>query len=176
MKYCCSIFVFLLLYSGAFSQSLPTDPETNKNTYKETITLDSLTKEELFNRAKKWIATKAVNNKPDVANLENGDVEGDISFIIKLTYDYKYKKDANVTFHATINEKDEKYRYIFTDFKIYDVKSGPKSEESLEAYYSKLRHNSKPEFVNQVDGETKALVEDLKKMMEKGEVEKEDDW
>jgi hypothetical protein len=176
MKKAFIILIASLGISPVFAQNLPMDEETNKVTYTETITLDTLTRDVLFDRAKKWIITKSEDKKPDVADAEKGDIEEPISFIIKLTYDFKYKKDAKVTFDAKINEKDGKYRYIFNNFRIYDVKSGPRSEEPLEAYYAKLRSNAKGEFVSQVETNMKELTDDLKKLMEKGELVKKDDW
>ena len=51
-----------------------------------------------------------------------------------------------------------------------------KTQEPLEAYLAKQRQNSKTELVTQVDKEVKALMEDLKKLMEKGEIVKKEDW
>jgi len=158
------------------AQSLPLDDETQKVTYTETITIDTLSKAVLYERAKEWIITKSEDNKPSLADSSKGDLKAEISFVIKLTYDYKYKKDSKVTFDATINIKDGKYRYIFNNFRIYDVKSGLKTETSLESYYSKLRHSDKIEFVNQVQEQVNALTADLKQLMEKGKLVKKDDW
>jgi hypothetical protein len=176
MKKLFSLFCTALLFQVVNAQTLPTDPETKKITYSEAVSLDSLKKDVLFDRSKHWVITKSEDKKPETADLEKGEVTDNISFLVKLTYDIKYKKDANVSFTITLNQKDGKYKYKLDNFRIYDVKSGVKTQEPLEAYLAKQRQNSKTELVTQVDKEVKALMEDLKKLMEKGEQEKKEDW
>ena len=57
MKYLAalSLFFSLNLFSKA-QTGLPIDPLTNKITWQETIPLDSITRDEMFDRCKRWLA------------------------------------------------------------------------------------------------------------------------
>lgn len=177
MKRIYSLFILLLITTSALvGQTLHVDEQTKKITYSETVSLDTLSKQVLFDRAKKWVATKCEDKKPDVMDFEKGEIKDEVSFVIQLTYDIKYKKDSRVTFDMKVDVKDGKYRYVLDNFRIFDVKSGPRSQEPLEGYYAKLRHNAKPELVSQVDKEVKTLIDDFKQLMEKGEIVKNEDW
>lgn len=175
MKSKLTYILFLLLAVPAAAQTLPIDEETKKVIYSATVEVDSLEKEVLFDRAKKWLIS-TTSSKLEAADAEKGELKNDATFIIKLTYDFKYKKDVNITYGITINQKEGKYRYIFDNFRVYEVKSGPRSEESLEAYYNKQRYNSKPEIASQIDAEIQKTIADLKKAIEEGEFVEKDDW
>src|SRR5690606_33449290 len=125
---------------------------TKKITYTETVEVDSLDKATIYERSKKWLVS-TTSSKLETDNEAEGILKNDETFTIQISYDFKYKKDVNITYAITLNQKDGKYRYIFDNFRVYEVKSGPRSEEPLEAYYEKQRYNTKPEIVSQVDEE-----------------------
>ena len=161
---------------SAHSQNLPIDPETKKVLYQETVEIDSLTKDVLNERAKTWMKNFYKSDKLDMNDVANSRIMKEGYFIIKLTYDYKYKSENNVSYMITIASKEGKYRYSITDFKFYNIKSGPKTVVSLETAYAKMNTQNKGETNTQIPKEVATLVEDLKKFMSTGLVKNKDDW
>jgi hypothetical protein len=170
------VALLFMIPFGAMAQNFPMDEETNRITYTAVVEIDSVNKDQLFDRAKTWLMTKTDNHKIEKANKEVGTMEDDVKVIIQLTYDFKYKKNCHVTMHANISVKEGRYKYVLDNFRIYDEKSGVKTEQTLEAYYTKQRHNAKPELVNNTDAQVKALIEDLVNKMAKAKSNDQDDW
>lgn len=178
MKNLIRLAVTLLFITSfnALAQNFPLDEETNRITYTAVVEIDSVSKDELFERGKTWLMTKTENNTIQRANKDVGTMEDDVKVIIQLTYDFKYKKNCHVTMHANISVKEGRYKYEFNNFRIYDEKSGARTEQTLEAYYAKQRHNAKPELVNNTDAQVKELIEDLVNKMAKVKSNDQDDW
>jgi hypothetical protein len=169
--------VLLLSVSlGAHAQNLPTDPETKKITFQETVESDTLTKDVLYERSMQWIKNYYKSDRFDMNDVVKSRVMKESYFVIKLTYDYKYKSDNNITYMMTIESKEGKYRYTLTDFRFYNVKSGPKTQLTLEASYAKMNTQNKGETVTQVNKEVSLIIEDLKKFMSTGQIKNQDDW
>ncbi|MBC7488422.1 MAG: DUF4468 domain-containing protein [Cytophagaceae bacterium] len=166
----------ILSMLSAQSQNLPIDPETKKVMYQETVEIDSLTKDVLAERAKVWMTQFYKSDKLDLNDVANSRIMKEGYFLIKLTYDYKYKSENNVSYMITIASKEGKYRYSITDFKFYNVKSGPKTVVSLETAYAKMNTQNKGEANTQIPKEIATLVEDLKKFMSTGLIKNKDDW
>lgn len=158
------------------AQNLPIDDETKKITFQETVEIDSLSKDVLYTRAKQWVKNYYKSDQYDMNDVAKSRLMKESYFIVKLTYDYKYKSDNNTTYMLTLECKEGKYRYTFTDFRFYTVKSGPKSELPLETAYSKLNTQNKGETTSQINSEIALIIEDMKKYMSTGEIKNEDDW
>jgi len=161
-------FIFILLAFAiniAKAQTLPTDPETKKITFQETITLEGISKADLYERAKSWMTNYYKTNKFDLISEAESKIVHEGSVTILLTYDFKYKTEYEVLYNITMQAKDGRYRYNITDFKIYNVKNGRKTAEPLESYYAKARTSNKPEIVNQVTAELNKLTAELKTAM-----------
>ena len=178
MTICKSLVFILLCFVVAFAkaQTLPTDPETKKITFQETITLEAISKADLFERAKSWMTNYYKTNKFDMLNEADSKIVHEGSLAIMLTYDFKYKAEYDVLYNITMQAKDGRYRYNITDFKIYNVKNGRKTAETLEGYYAKARTTNKPEIVNQVTAELNKLTTELKTAMETGKQKDKNDW
>lgn len=161
---------------SAEAQNLPIDAETKKVLYQETVEIDSLTKDVLAARAKVWMKQFYKSDKLDMNDVANSRIMKEGYFIIKLTYDYKYKSENNVSYMITIASKEGKYRYSITDFKFYNIKSGPKTIVPLETAYAKMNTQNKGEANTQIPKEIATLVEDMKKFMSTGLVKNKDDW
>lgn len=161
---------------AVLAQNLPIDAETKKVLYQETVEIDSLTKDVLAERAKAWMKQYYKSDKLDMNDVANSRVMKEGYFVIKLTYDYKYKSENNVSYMITIACKEGKYRYSITDFKFYNIKSGPKTETTLETAYAKMNTQNKGEANTQIPKEIGLLVEDLKKFMSTGQIKNQDDW
>jgi hypothetical protein len=171
-----SIALALSAVLSSNAQNLPIDAETKKVLYQETVTIDSLTKDVLAERAKIWMKQFYKSDKLDMNDVANSRIMKEGFFIIKLTYDYKYKSENNVSYMITIASKEGKYRYSITDFKFYNIKSGPKAVLPLETAYAKMNTQNKGEANTQIPKEIELLVEDMKKFMSTGLVKNKDDW
>ncbi|MFN8416941.1 MAG: DUF4468 domain-containing protein [Cytophagaceae bacterium] len=170
-----------LLLIGSISiqaqSSFPIDSETQKIAWVETVTIDSLTKQQLYERAKRWMTIYYKSTTFDTDSKESFTVTKTGDFTIALTYDFKYKSQNNISYTITINQKDGKYRYKITDVKFYNVASGPKTQLPLEAAYAKMTTQNKNETTSQVLKEMNAVIADLKNFMLKGDVPTtEEDW
>lgn len=96
--------------------SLPIDEATGKVSFKEVVESKGASKTALFERAKKWQATKGSKTNPYTVTLEN---EEQGSLIAKGTFTMPAKRKKYVVqFVVNIATKQGKYRYDFTDFTI----------------------------------------------------------
>ncbi len=172
LSLCFALFSFVAIQA----QGLPIDPETKKVLYQETVSNDSLTKDVLFERAQAWLKHFYKSDKFDMKDIANSRLVKEGYFSIKLTYDFKYKSENNVSYNITISCKEGKYRYSITDFKFYNIKSGPKTIVALEAAYAKMNTQNKGEANAQIPKEVSTFIDDLKKFMSTGLVKNKDDW
>lgn len=171
------VLVCILLSGTAFSQALPTDPDTKKITWQEKIAVDSVTKSTLYERAQIWLGHYYKTEKfvpKDTAKGQIGKEEG--AFPVKLTYDIKYKAEHNISYNIVLEVKEGRYRFTITNFKIYNTKTGPKTSQTLEIAYAKMSSQNKSELSTQVNKEINAVIEDLKKIMLTGLIAKKEDW
>jgi hypothetical protein len=175
MKIIISIFLFLMSSLCLSAQTLPTDPETKKITYQETVNMDSLTKVQLYERCKHWMTNYYKSTKFDLDDKINK-ITTSGSFLITLTYDFKYKSENNVSYTIAFNLKEGKYRYTITDFRFYKVTAGPKTILPAETAYAKMTTVNKKEFVTQVTAEINKLIEDMKVAIKSGKMKDQDDW
>jgi len=170
-----TLVALMATYSFSIAQ-LTVDPETKKFQYQETVNLDSLDKNQIFERAVEFMTNHFKTNKFDVNDKVNMKLSHEGNFPVSYKYDFKYTSNNTVTYQLTINVKDGKYRYTITDFKIYDDKLGPKTAQPLEISYQKMKTETKKEFSNKFTGEINKIVEDLKTNMAAQKTEDKEDW
>jgi K+ transporter len=159
-----------------FAQNLPVDTETKKITFQETVSLDSLSREEIYQRSKEWIANFYKTDKYALDDRANFKVAKEGSFEIQLTYDYKYKSQNNVGYTVQIAQREGRYRYTITDFTFYNLKTGVKTAQNLEVALAKMSGQNKGEATTQINKEIADVVEALKKFLLTGKVESREDW
>jgi len=159
-----------------FAQSFPTDPETKKYTFQETVNVDTLSKELIYERSKEWMGKFYNSTSLDFDDQETGKISKNATFNVTITYDFKYKTDYVLTYNISIFQKPGKYKYIITDFMIYDSKNGAKTAQSLESFYTKMRSQNKADFVNKVNTEVNKTIDNLKSYMITGQKKNEEDW
>jgi hypothetical protein len=169
---CCIV----LLSGSLFAQTLPLDPETKKVVFTETVTLDSLSKDQLYERSIEWLTNYYKTSTFDVNDKANGKTGTEGNFSISLTYDFKYKSENIVTYNILINQKDGKYRYSLADFSIYSVKTGPKSTQPVETAFQKFTTVNKKEFLSQFDNQVKLITDDLRTTIQSGKVKDKNEW
>ncbi|MCU0416378.1 MAG: DUF4468 domain-containing protein [Cytophagaceae bacterium] len=169
------IFSWLSFISDA--QTLPIDAETQRITWVETVSQDSLTKDQLYDRAKRWLTIYYKNTTFDMDSKAIYTITKTGTFNIALTYDFKYKSQNTITYSISISFKDGRYRYKITDVRFYPVSSGAKAQLNLETAYSKMTTQNKNETNVQVNKEINTVIADLKAYMLKGEAPTtEEDW
>lgn len=177
MKYILGMMFVIGMNILVHAQSaLPIDPLTNKVTWQETIPLDSVTRDEMYARCKRWLAhyykveTLAIDSEVSYTVANNA------NFSISLTYDFKYKSQNNISYTITLNQKEGKYRVTITDFTFYKIASGAKTQLPLEQAYAKMTSQNKGETTTQIKTEIDKVLADLKIFMVKGYVKTQDDW
>ena len=170
------LFLLALLPAVSFAQSFPTDPETKKFTFQETVNVDTLSKDLIYERSKEWMGKFYNSTSLDFDNKETGKISKEGTFNVLITYDFKYKTDYVLTYNISIYQKPGKYKYTITDFMIYDSKNGAKTAQSLEAFYAKMRSQNKADFVNKVNAEVNKTIENLKSYMITGQKKNDEDW
>lgn len=106
------ILIFLVLASGTiFSQELK---------YEDVVNIDSASKDELYNRARKWVS-QTFNKKYSIINVDDKEL-GEIS--ASGVIDYRNKKsyfgsgcvEGPIVMNVSIYLKDGKYKYSFHTF------------------------------------------------------------
>ncbi|NJM26323.1 MAG: DUF4468 domain-containing protein [Bacteroidia bacterium] len=98
----------------SFAQ-LPTDQDA-KVVFVEVVKADSLSKGDLFHNARVW--TEALDKKLTITYVDSvkGELSGHGSLLIYYQQGVFRKLSGRVSFAATVEVKDGKYRYTFTDF------------------------------------------------------------
>jgi hypothetical protein len=176
MKKILYLLVIILFSNTLNAQTLPTDPVSKKVIFQELIPIDSASKDDLYERAVTWLTDHYKTNKFDINDKVKGQIGTEGYFIVSMTYDFKYKSEHNVSYNVLINVKDGKYKYSVTDFFVYNVKTGPKSIQAVEAAYPKMTTVNKKEFVAQLTSEVNLIIEDMKNTMKSGKVKDKNDW
>jgi len=112
------LFICSLSYGQKEPLILPIDSITNKITYSEVVKVDSVSKQELFSRAREWFA-KAYKNSSKVIQME----DKESGKIVGKALMQVYHKALGMTFESgyinytiSIYIKDGKYKYEFVDF------------------------------------------------------------
>ncbi len=170
------LVIWMLVFGclSGIAQGLPIDAETKKVTFQETVTLDSVSRDELYQRTKDWIANFYKTDKYSPDDKANYKVGKEGSFDIQLTYDFKYKSHNTVSYTILVGQKEGKYRFTITDFRI--LKVGEKIIQPLEGAMAKMSGQNKTETTTQVNKNINDLITDFKRFMTTGKPENKEDW
>lgn len=149
---------------------LPIDSATGKIMFAEKIKIDSVSKDELFNRASTWFV-KRFNSSKDViqkTDKAEGVIIGKALFMHYMTGLLGENIDAGseIRYVLTINVKDGKYKYELTDF-IYNGKfktielgqANTKTANATNKYWNRARQSCLDE--------ANAIITSLKEAMKK---------
>jgi hypothetical protein len=117
MRFLLPILLFSFFIKSGFAQTATTSNDTiktNKVTYSEIVKVDSTNRFDLYKKASKWVT----QNKFEV--VEEDPLGGKILANSKMiTYTDKgvlAKPNGEFTYDITIDVKEGKYRYTFTNF------------------------------------------------------------
>lgn len=109
MKHTLALFA-LLLFALSLIAQLPVDSATQKITYVEIVEVDSTSKDDLYFRAREWVANAFVFSQDviQMASRESGKIVG--KGAIELN------QYSAIKFTLTLDFKDNRYRYVATNF------------------------------------------------------------
>lgn len=125
-------FLLIPFLSGA--QELKTDSLTGKYMITAVIPVDSLNKENLFAKAKEWIAL-TYRNANDVVQLSDKDAG---KIICKGGFSTNlFLKQGWLMYTLILEFKDNRFRYTYTDFAYYSNGSGAMDFESKSLGFKK---------------------------------------
>lgn len=193
-------FIFFLLMSAfthALAQELPYDEVLKKVVYTSVVNADGQTQKSLYDKAKKWIATKKTEATPYSVvydDEKSGSVNGKGTFMMPAG-----RNKYTVQFAINIQTKQGKIKYEITDIVIqFRTKAGSSGggfgywggstyheaenlEYSLETFYPSRLESRKPSIkwyedigkksFAMIDEEIKSLVGSLKQ-----NIASKEDW
>jgi hypothetical protein len=159
------IITIVLISSTSYGQSnLPI--KDGKVTYTNVINIDSVRKDELFVRAKKWFATtyKSANDVIQMDDKDAGEIVGKGNMQIKY-----YARNPRISHTITISVKDGKYRYIISDLEYSDIQGDKFNIENFpKAWFGEQK------LYDAIDSNVKVIIESIKAAMTSSK--KNDDW
>jgi len=108
------LFVFNSIQLKA--QNWPIDPETKQIIFTEVVAVDSVSKDELYLRAKEWFA-KTYNDSKEVIQLSDKEAGKIIGKGVYLAYYHSIglRNGGLVHYTLTVIAKDGRYKYELTD-------------------------------------------------------------
>ena len=101
------------------AQELPMDTITGKYSFQEVVKVDSTSKDELYSRAREWMA-KTFNSAQKAIQMDDKQAgkliaNGSFKSYAKALFGNNVQVGF-VNFNITIYLKDQKFKYVFTDF------------------------------------------------------------
>jgi hypothetical protein len=169
------LFFLLFFFPGlALSQSdnkevkFPMDSSTGKITFIEVVNVDSATADQLYSRAKLFVADSYKSNKA-VTQLNDDAAKTVLIKPIIINHAKGFGEYGYTSYQFTIQCKDNKYRYIITDFyhhgreyamnKMKD--GGPLEQDEARGNNKKTWQQIKQEDFDDINN----LIAELKKAM-----------
>ena len=146
--------------NGKLNGILPLD-ESGKVKYQVVKTLDSLSKDELYKRGKKWfeIVFSTGKNTVNSSEASSGEIRGEGLFLAQANYLGMHQK-YKISHKLSLEVKDKKYRIILSDFKFNRDFTHTAIDEvpmATKKFYDTLYPN--------IDAEAKSLLISLEKAL-----------
>ena len=121
------LILITLLSPGIHLSAQPFQLDTSgKITFVEVVEADSMRKEELFQNATLWFEGFKKKVKTKMTRFEkdsiNSKLSGDFQFMVYSQSGILSKTSGAVSYTLTIEMKDNRYRYVFTDFIFHHYK------------------------------------------------------
>ena len=163
------ILIFLILITTTFpviaqDKLLDILPLQNGSvTYTEIVQVDSVNKNSLYIKAKKWFVDtyKSAKDVIQLDDKENGEIMGKGNF--KINY---YTRDPYISHTISILVKDGRFKYIITGFSYSDNQNNKFTIENFpKSWFGKKKLYTK------IDEEVKSLIASIKILMTT-----KDDW
>jgi len=174
MKKTFNFLTLLLITTIVFGQDKLLDIlplKDGKINYNGVISIDSINKNELYSRAKRWYVNSYTSAK-DVIQLddkENGELVGKGFFEIPWQASFMHIYTVKIFQTIRIQVKDKKYRYEINDFRIkYYINNTQIPDENidmpLEDWNTHRPDNTKKFFIT-LDERMHVFIADLEKTM-----------
>ena len=171
------IFLFFLIgYAGIpMAQVVPVDEDTKLITYKEVVQQEGAAAKH-YNQCISWINSFYENpfDATRVRDADNGKIEIRHRFkVFDTDKDGQKTEAALIDYTLTLEFKENRYRYIFSDFNVRKTSKFP-----LERWLNKEDPQYVPAcegYLQQVDESVKAIIKSLKAGMVPKTV-KPDEW
>jgi hypothetical protein len=113
-----AISLFVMQFAAYGQSGLPLN-SSGKIEISEVVKADSVKKDDLFQRSASWLGELASTDLK-VTILEkdsiNGKIKSELRFLVYSQTGVLKKVQGAITYSLTTEVKDDKYRYVFTDF------------------------------------------------------------
>src|SRR5690606_4091346 len=158
----------LLIFQLSFSQKQIEDilPSENGNViYSEVIEVNDINKDELYNRARKWVVLKyqSANNVIQLDDKLEGIIIGKGNFDIIY-----YSRDPKIRHTIQIETKDGRFKYTISGF-VYSDKQG----DSFAVEQFPKSWSGKEKLYRAIDEKVRLIIKDLTQGMNN---KPEDNW
>jgi lipopolysaccharide export system protein LptA len=157
--------LFLLPITAAAQDSLTVS--AHKTEYAAVIQVDSATAQNIYSRAKIFVAGNSLTDKDEQIVSDDNSLTVTGKGIMRITYKGAVYKgyQSRVRFQITIDSKDNRYRYLINNFYYYTQLSGPDVVPlDDEKYFSK--HKKQWEYIiQQVDKTIANFISNMKATM-----------
>lgn len=164
------ICLFIIIFSSlhTFSQETLIDIlplENGEVIYTDVLEVEGLSKDELYNLAKKWVVLKykSANHVIQLDDKDNGIIIGKGNFAI----DY-YSRKPTIEHTLQIETKDGRYKYTISNFIYSDIQNSTFTLENFPKSWA-----GKKKLYQTLDEKVRSIIDNLKKSMEK---DLKDDW
>jgi hypothetical protein len=160
--------------------------------YTDVVKVDSVSQNELFNRAKMWFAT-TYNSSSDVLQIvdsENGQLVGKALFKFKpISLNSSERVIGNIKYTIKISVKEGRFKYEISDFihqptgnsSYGNIEFGLLTTDqecpyTIKGQFKKWINDTWSGMKNQTDMNINPLIENLKDGMSKQSETKKEDW
>ena len=185
-----NLFLLLLVFVSSkalFSQTMPVDKETGLITYTEIVPSDGADAKALYKAAQLWGINVYCRDKPF---LQFKDDENHTLTLKPVVYLYSQADgitiEGYVRYTLTVECKDNKYKYTFTNFRQENVGNtntcdgGALEKDTYECPAGLSSNKKLKEFWDDIKSQTNDavhfLISDMKKSIDKTVHTKKSDW
>ncbi len=149
--------------------------------YSEVIEESNVSRDELYSRAYSWLVSSFRLTKFEVKMSDKG--LGKIVAEGKFEHPIKYQTKAHtISFMITIIVKENRFKYIFTDFNELVLKESfgflSRTDKPIEEIYEKMdvRKKNHNNIITQFDAYVTKICQELKSAIKQNDANGKDDW
>ena len=114
-----SMALIVTIHLNSYGQPSSLEAETEKVEFSDVVLADSLAKQLLYQNAMKWIGLLKYNEEKFELKLKDsidGKLYGQSTFFVYSQTGILKKISGTITYQLSIEVKDKKYRYQFSDY------------------------------------------------------------
>ncbi|MDZ7614982.1 MAG: DUF4468 domain-containing protein [Flavobacteriaceae bacterium] len=164
--------IFIFVSSISFAQLVKIDSETGEHKYDEVVQAEGLASAQLVNRAKKWADTYYAGTD------SNLDSVGSVKRV--CTYKFSWKLGSKtiptaLIYDLDIKVKDNRYRYIFSNFRVGSSAQGDIQAITLAKYISRFQERYHMGIEEPIDTHISKSIASMDNYMKTEKIVVEDD-